>query len=235
MVGFNHGHRYAKVEGSRAGGLRSRSPFSKRSACRSFSRSVQYCSPATTSQPSSTGSRPGCAVPRMKIFHTTNGFTVLVDDEDFERVMEHHWYASHNESGCYSVLCPAKDGLSLASFIMEAPGQTVDHRDRDGFNNQRSNLRFCTRSQNQCNRGLQSNNTSGFKGVRYRADSGKWSAQIRFNGVTKSCGSYPTKEEAIEAYDQAARELHGEFALTNADIATKRNGGVEKQLGNLLQ
>ena len=61
MVGFNYGHRYAKVEGSRSRGLLSRSPFSKRSACRSFSRSVQYCSPATTSQPSATGSRPGCA------------------------------------------------------------------------------------------------------------------------------------------------------------------------------
>lgn len=86
----------------------------------------------------------------------------------------------------------------------------IDHRDRNGLNNAWSNLREATRSQNGANCGLQSNNTSGYKGV--SKSSGRWAAIIQVNGKRKHLGTFETPEEAFEAYKAKAIEVFGEFA-----------------------
>jgi hypothetical protein len=86
----------------------------------------------------------------------------------------------------------------------------IDHRDGNPANNRWSNLRCATRSENSHNRGLQRNNTSGFKGVSLHK--GKWRAQIRKDGRIRVLGAFPTPQEAHAAYVAAARELFGEFA-----------------------
>lgn len=91
----------------------------------------------------------------------------------------------------------------------------IDHIDRDGLNNRRLNLRLSDRSQNISNRGKPVNNKSGYKGVGWSIKSGKWTAQIIARGSRIYLGLFESPEDAARAYDEAAREHHGEFAVTN--------------------
>lgn len=90
-------------------------------------------------------------------------------------------------------------------------GMSIDHINGDTMDNRMCNLRLATRTENQWNRGRQSNNTSGFKGVTFHKHSGKWHAVIEFYGRVISLGYYRTPEEASVAYETKARELTGEF------------------------
>jgi hypothetical protein len=88
----------------------------------------------------------------------------------------------------------------------------VDHIDGNEANNAIENLRLATPSQNMRNRGKQSNNKSGFKGVSWDKRKAKWRATIRINTVAKHLGYFDCPKEAHEAYCQAAAKYHGEFA-----------------------
>ena len=90
----------------------------------------------------------------------------------------------------------------------------IDHIDGNPHNNRLENLRACTASQNQGNRKISSNNTSGFKGVCFQKKIGKWQASCRINGTRKH-GWFETKEGAARFYDSVAIEAHGEFAKLN--------------------
>lgn len=89
----------------------------------------------------------------------------------------------------------------------------IDHINRSRSDNRIANLRSCTRSQNQGNRVACSHNSSGFKGVYFNYK--RWTAAIHHEGVRHHLGSYATKEEAADAYRQAAEKLFGEFARTS--------------------
>lgn len=91
------------------------------------------------------------------------------------------------------------------------PAEYIDHIDGDGLNNRLSNLREATHSQNLQNSKRQKNNTTGFKGVRYQKDKGKFRAGFMANGVNYHLGYYSTGEAAHEAYRAAAVRVHGEF------------------------
>ena len=88
----------------------------------------------------------------------------------------------------------------------------IDHINMVRDDNRPANLRDATISQNNRNRGRQSNNTSGFKGVTMHKGTGKFHAKIMANRVRKSLGYFRTAEEAAFAYQTAAKELHGEFS-----------------------
>ncbi|MCA9330814.1 hypothetical protein KC957_02095, partial [Candidatus Saccharibacteria bacterium] len=75
------------------------------------------------------------------------------------------------------------------------------------------NLRFATRSQNQANKGLPSNNTSDYKGISWRK--GKWEARIQYKGSRLYLGRFERAEDAALAYDVASRQLYGDFAGCN--------------------
>lgn len=90
------------------------------------------------------------------------------------------------------------------------PDPEVDHRNGKRADDRLRNLREATRAQNLANRGLQKNNTSGFKGVR-RSFSGRWRASIWKDGKEYWLGVFDKKREAAAAYAKAAEALHGEF------------------------
>lgn len=99
--------------------------------------------------------------------------------------------------------------LILAMETGERPDH-VDHIDGNRSNNRLENLRSCTKGENLCNRGKQSNNTSGFKGVSRKGS--RWIAKIGKNGVEYPLGSFATPELAHAAYKSGAAKHHGAFA-----------------------
>lgn len=148
-----------------------------------------------------------------------NGGFTQVDDADFGALSKHTW---HNHQGYAARFADREERnrkwprmILMHREIMNAPkGMDVDHvKTGDTLNNQRSNLRLCTRSQNMMNHGPHKNNTSGFKGV-YLVN-GKWQAKIWKDYQQIVIGSFTDKRDAAIAYNDRARELFGEFAYQN--------------------
>ena len=90
----------------------------------------------------------------------------------------------------------------------------IDHINGDSLDNRIENLRPATQSQNCANQTLKKNNTSGIKGVRYRKDTGKWTANVMVNRKNISLGCYENIEDAAKAYEQGSKKFFGEFART---------------------
>lgn len=141
----------------------------------------------------------------------------LVDNEDFEELNAHKWSVHKNANTFYVQRKQSINGKTVAVLmhaqIMKTPkGFHTDHIDGNGLNNQRSNLRVCTTSENGMNQSKHSNNTSGFKGVSWIKSAKKWRASISVNGKIIHLGSFLTPELASEAYVAACIQYHGEFA-----------------------
>ena len=145
-----------------------------------------------------------------------NGLVCLMDEVDFYAFRHLHMSAHRPRSSLTSYVYGHGPGMRTAPLhrlILDAPsGMEVDHINGNGLDNRRANLRLCTGSQNSCNKGLNRSNTSGFKGVTLDKKSGRWHARIAVNGESRSLGFYGTPESAYEAYVQASKTLHGEFA-----------------------
>lgn len=91
----------------------------------------------------------------------------------------------------------------------------IDHIDRDATNNRYNNLRIATKVENSCNRKIQTNNTTGYKGVCYHANAKKYVAYISYNNKRKHLGTFSNAIDAAICYDNAAKQLHGEYAVLN--------------------
>lgn len=151
-----------------------------------------------------------------KIIELNTGDTVLVDAEDFERVSAYHWY---KDDAGYARTNMWENGRKSAAprmhrFILGVTNRKahIDHINGDKLDNRKENLRVCSASNNAMNRGRQSNNKSGYKGVIYDKERDKWRAEITVNKKRMYLGRYETVEEAAEAYRKAAELYHGEFA-----------------------
>jgi hypothetical protein len=150
----------------------------------------------------------------------TKGHIAFVDPVDSD-LAQLNW--SSAISGSKKVNYAAKGGkkgecFSLHRVILSrmlgrelSHFEQVDHKDNNGLNNRRSNLRLATGTQNNANQSLQRNNTSGYKGVTYRKDTGKWVAQTKVNGKRIGLGCFNSPEEAHRAYCEKMKELHGDF------------------------
>lgn len=140
----------------------------------------------------------------------------IVDDADYCRVAAHKWYVwkKRGYDKRYAIREAAGRTLSMHRFITAAPdGSEVDHRDHDGLNNTRANLRVCTKTENQWNR-RPSPHSSRFKGVHWSRQCQRWVAKIRANGAVYHLGLFEREEAAAEAYRAESIRLRGEFAQT---------------------
>lgn len=91
----------------------------------------------------------------------------------------------------------------------------VDHRNGNGVDNRRTNIRQAAHSQNSQNKVKTVECSSRFKGVHWHKRHQKWMAKIKINGRIQHLGYHKTEQEAAAAYDLAAKQEFGEFALTN--------------------
>ena len=156
----------------------------------------------------------------MKKIPLTQGKAALVDDADYEWLNQWKWCAVKMCHFYYAVRHAKQDNarvLYMHREIMSAPkGLDIDHIDHDGLNNQKINMRLCTRQQNCANKRKRDFTTSSkYKGVCYIRKNGLWLANISYNNKTMSLGHHAAEEDAARAYDKKAVELFGEFASTN--------------------
>lgn len=137
---------------------------------------------------------------------------VLLDDSDYDNVvaagpwrLQQRFYVQRD-----------RKPYMLHRFILGVtdPKVLVDHRDRNPLNNRRSNLRFASASQNAANR-RKNTHSSRFLGVTWDKTRRKWRAQILDNGKYRNLGRFTDEKLAARAYDDAAREVFGEFATCN--------------------
>lgn len=142
------------------------------------------------------------------------GMELLISAEDFERVSQYTWTITNWDGRPYAVRESEGKVVPLHRKILDAPASAlVDHRNRNGLDNRRINLRLCTPTQNNANQGLRRDSRSGLKGAYWHGGKSKpWRAAVTSQGRRKYIGTYATAEEAHAAYRLAAVEAFGEFA-----------------------
>lgn len=144
------------------------------------------------------------------------GRVALIDVEDYELVSAWNWCLFEQVRrgrlhGPYAIRRTPPDGGTTLMHKLITGFDSTDHQNHDGLDNRRSNLRDGER--NQQNMRSFVGTSSQYKGVTRRRS--KWIAQIRRSGEHHYLGIFPTEEQAAQAYDDAARDLFGEYACLN--------------------
>ena len=132
-----------------------------------------------------------------------------IDLEDYKKVKNWKWYL---DSKGYPVTNDCGKKLYLHQIITGYGKHKTDHKDRNPLNNKKGNLRQSNPSQNAMNAKSQCH-SSKYKGVSLKA--GKWQVTIAKNGKSHYLGRFTDEWEAALVYDEAAKKLHGKFALFN--------------------
>lgn len=145
-------------------------------------------------------------------------YFALVSDEDYERVNNINWFVrfKRGKPRAHGRIKEEKKEVKMHRFIMRVtnPKIQVDHKDLDGLNNQKYNLRTCTNAENSRNKDGYGG-TSKYKGVCWDKDRYKWRASIGYNNIKIRLGRFANEIEAAIAYNHAAIKYHGEFARLN--------------------
>ncbi len=126
-------------------------------------------------------------------------FVAILDANDFEKVKNYSWSVIAGKYTYYVKTMVNRKTIRLHRLITACPNyMQVDHRNRNGLDNRRINLKLVTNGENQQNKRLLKNNTSGFNGVFWRKDRQRWVAYITINGKRIILGHKKTKEDAYK-------------------------------------
>ena len=159
----------------------------------------------------------------VKKIALTRGKVALVNDTDYDYLNQWHWCTYKGRTTYY-----AKRNVGIGKYKRRTermhrlilglqPGDKwlTDHKDGDGLNNQRSNLRACTAMQNAQSQRKRESATSRYRGVYWHHRAHKWCSRIRVNKILIYLGLFNSEDQAAQTYDIAALKHHGRFAMTN--------------------
>ena len=148
-----------------------------------------------------------------------SGKVITIDFEDLELVS--NYYLKIPKGSNYVIARePMKNGkrksIALSRLLLNITDKNllVDHKDRNTFNYCKSNLRVCTRSQNQANR-VFGKHTSKYKGVSFNTQLQKWKVTLKLNRQNIHGGYFCNEDEAGMKYNELALKYFGEFAVLN--------------------
>jgi hypothetical protein len=157
----------------------------------------------------------------MKKIPLTQGKFAIVDDEDYDYLMQWKWYADKGVSTFYAKRNIRNEdgkraGVKMHRVILGVTSQKtlVDHINHDGLDCRKSNMRICSSSGNNKNRSIVWGK-SKYKGVCWHVNQKKFNAKINVDGRGYHLGCFSSEIEAATAYNEAALQYHGEFACLN--------------------
>jgi len=146
----------------------------------------------------------------MRKIKLSQGKYALVDNADYNWLNLHKWFATRGHTGIWyagrNLRLPSGKQMAVLMHreilgLTTNDGKIVDHRNRNGLNNQRHNIRVCSRSVN--NRNRRGRGTSKQIGVSYNKREEKWVVRI-------TVGTYDTELKAIRARNKACKLLFSE-------------------------
>jgi hypothetical protein len=152
----------------------------------------------------------------MKYVELSQNKRAKICDCHYDLIKDFKWCVMGGKWGNYAVRAQRIGGKRKTVLMHRVianleDGVEVDHKNRDGLDNRCSNLRAATSSQNKMNRGLQSNNTSGYRGIIWDSINKKWKVNIKVRGVVHWLGRYNDLNKAIEIRQEAEAKYFGEF------------------------
>ena len=167
----------------------------------------------------------------VKSIPLTKGYQAIVDEEDYGRIAVFKWRTVPSLHTEYASRTRQENGkvynILMHRFILNIydPKIFVDHKNGNGLDNTKENLRIATRNQNMRNlTRTRANNSSGYRGVSFEKQTGKWLAYIYVNGKQKKLGRHENVLDAALAFDVAAQELFGDFCGKLNILKTDKSG-----------
>lgn len=170
----------------------------------------------------------------------SQGMFALIDAIDHEKISRFKWCAQRQAKGGFYAIAyeqtpelgrikdgsrtrPARRRISMHRLILDAPTSLqVDHVNGNGIDNRRKNIRLATSKENAANRRKSGGKSSSrFKGVTWHKHDKKWQATIQIDGHCVYLGQFKSERKAASAYDKAATEHFGAFAMTNFKARAK--------------
>jgi hypothetical protein len=158
----------------------------------------------------------------MKQIPLTKGQFVLVDEEDYKNLNQFKWYCSFYGYAVRNIhVYPGQSGWRPTMMhriilgLSRYDKRVIDHINGNKLDNRKENLRICTQAQNAMNARRAITNKSGFKGVSWDKQRGKWKAYLSIKNKQKLLGRFIDKVNAAKAYNKAAKYYRGEFASLN--------------------
>lgn len=155
------------------------------------------------------------------IIPLSGGKTSICDKSDFKIISKHIWYAAKSANSddlfyAYSnvkLKSGEKRTIKMHRIILDLKeSEIADHKNHDGLDNRRENLRMCSLSQNAYNKRIQRNNSSGYVGVHWMEKIKKYEAYFWINKKKHKVGYFKDLEEAVFERNKAVKTHHGEFA-----------------------
>lgn len=148
----------------------------------------------------------------------TKGYVATIDANDAELVGQYNWIAMVRDQGVYARSAKTTDGKRVAIFLHrlvlglpDGSPETGDHRDGDGLNNRKRNLRIADQSQQMRNRSFQSCGGSAYRGVFWNKARKRWIAKATIAGRRRYLGLFKTEAEASHAYEYVSKIVYGDF------------------------